>query len=611
MILNQGVSLRVKILLILTMLPLVMLGTYLFIVLNVFKSDKLAYVYETTSSTTQNIANQVSTSINSILSIVRPMVDDFYANDGFAAVSKAIMDVENPISWVAVFVPRGGEQNMFDRIGVVEREKNVAAKDLAQIKTLGLGLAEVFKSELVVQIPFADERLLIYEKVGKKVFVIMGNVPAMHRLFHGQGAIKSFLVNNAGGILLGLSGKGDEVSTFVENVGRDYFFRLRQQKATSGTERMSDGKNDFYLASFAKIGIAGLSIVSFIPQAEALSAIKTIVIRSILFALLLISLSIFISLIASGRLTAAISDLFEATKKIADGNFNIRVSVNANDEVGALAASFNSMAEQISVLMSETAEKSRMENELKTAKTVQETLFPDSEAQLGVIKVVGYYEPASECGGDWWHYSETKDRIYFWIGDATGHGASAALLTSAAKSAATLIESLNVDPEQAMYLMNQSIYEVSKGKIMMTFFIGCFDKYTKVLKYVNASHEPPLLVRKATSAPSKDDLVPLQDSIGPRLGQERGTVYKQAQIDLNLGDRIIFYTDGLYDIRNPDKKQMGERKFIRTFLQFNQNYAPIGQIMSNLIKETRDYRQATPLDDDVTFFMCEYVNQKI
>ncbi len=107
---------------------------------------------------------------------------------------------------------------------------------------------------------------------------------------------------------------------------------------------------------------------------------------------------------------------------------------------------FNIMAAEVSRLLDQTAEKARMESELQTAKTVQETLFPETRAKIGPLAIAGYYEPASECGGDWWHYCQIGNKIFLWIGDATGHGAPAALITSAAKSASTIIERLNISP---------------------------------------------------------------------------------------------------------------------------------------------------------------------
>src|SRR5690606_35511909 len=110
-----------------------------------------------------------------------------------------------------------------------------------------------------------------------------------------------------------------------------------------------------------------------------------------------------------------------------------------NDEVGGLAQGFNFMAGEVSRLMEETKEAARMEGELETVRLVQETLFPEPVKRVGDFHLAGHFEPASECGGDWWHYCKVGDKLFIWIGDATGHGAPSAMVTSAAKAAATII----------------------------------------------------------------------------------------------------------------------------------------------------------------------------
>ncbi|MBX3018910.1 MAG: serine/threonine-protein phosphatase, partial [Bdellovibrionaceae bacterium] len=207
--------------------------------------------------------------------------------------------------------------------------------------------------------------------------------------------------------------------------------------------------------------------------------------------------------------------------------------------------------------------------------------------------------------GDWWHYNWVNGKVFLWIGDATGHGAPAALITSAAKSASTIIENLRVDPATALDLLNRSIYDISKGKIMMTFFLACYDPKTRVLSYANASHEAPYLIRKNENPPKKRDLIPLNDVNNPRLGQSRETRYQQTQIELGEGDRILFYTDGIPDIQNPKKEAWGEREFIKSILASNKDYAPIDESVARLTKSFTQHRQQAPLIDDITFFMAE------
>jgi sigma-B regulation protein RsbU (phosphoserine phosphatase) len=346
-------------------------------------------------------------------------------------------------------------------------------------------------------------------------------------------------------------------------------------------------------------------VVSTVEKKKALGAVEILIRKSLIFFGILLAVTAIISLVASNTLTSALTSLFQATKKVSEGDFNIRVNVTSSDEVGALAENFNLMAAEVSRLLQETAQKARMESELQTAKTVQETLFPENEAKLGPLSISGFYEPASECGGDWWHYCQSGRKIFLWIGDATGHGAPAALITSAAKSASTIIERLNITPAQALELLNRSIYDVSKGRIMMTFFLASYDPDTAELTYANASHEAPFLIKKGSHPLKKKDLIPLNEVNNPRLGQARETKYKQTTVRLDPEDMVFFYTDGIPDIQNGAKLSWGEREFIKAIVAANKDYPSATESVARLAQMMQDHRQNGTLIDDVTFFVVK------
>ena len=124
----------------------------------------------------------------------------------------------------------------------------------------------------------------------------------------------------------------------------------------------------------------------------------------------------------------------ERVKKLSDGDFKSEVSINSGDELENLGASFNFMTSKIDSFMSEMVEKGRMESELATAQAVQSSLFPDAHIKNEKTEIAGHYESASECGGDWWGCKFVDDKLYFFVGDATGHGVPAALLTATVSS---------------------------------------------------------------------------------------------------------------------------------------------------------------------------------
>lgn len=610
---RRGLSIKYKILMLLTAVPLITLGLYLFLAIQIFENDKLAYVYESGSAVSRTLSAQTTTDLNSILMVATPVIQEFLLERQFGKVSRSILDTDGKLEWIAVF--QKSDDGTFKNTAVIDKIGGIAAQDLRSFGDLSPLFQQLKNNFRMVRIPFKDDRVLMIEKVNldgnqngfdtsSQFFVMLAKLPDLAVAFRSPGAAEFYLVNEQGLILMGPEGTA---STFLSSrMPIDFIAESKVQNLTSGTEEVKDPSGRSLLASFSRSEFADLTVVSVMDKSEALGAVDTLIIRSLVFFLLIISVSMIVSLFASGSLTSALTDLSSATKKVADGQFDIQVKVRSQDEIGSLADSFNAMAGEVSRLMGETAEKARMESELKTAQTVQETLFPPTRASMDGVDIAGYYEPASECGGDWWHYSKVEDKILFWIGDATGHGAPAALITSAAKSAATIIERLNVDPAHSLQLLNRAIYDVSKGQIMMTFFLASYDTKTKKLTYANASHEGPYLIKKKVGDLKKKDLIPLNDVNNPRLGQARETAYEQTTVDIDPGDRILFYTDGIPDIENQAKEAWGEREFIKGIIATNKDFSPISDSVDTLVTLFSGYRQNAPLKDDITFFMTEF-----
>lgn len=265
-------------------------------------------------------------------------------------------------------------------------------------------------------------------------------------------------------------------------------------------------------------------------------------------------------------------------------------------------------------LYGEVSEKARMAGELKTAQAVQKTLFPHPQLKLEEVAVTGFYEPASECGGDWWFYHRNGDKLFVYIGDATGHGAPAALVTSAARSAVSLMSMVpNLDPKRAMEFLNRAIFETSKGTMNMTFFIGAFDLKTGLLEYCNASHEPPFWIKKSVSDQArasdadetqlfkdfKAGVGALDELHGPRLGESLSSAYRQSEVQLGEDDLIILFTDGVQDARNEDRQEWGQRRFLKALQKATLETHDVDDVVQKVVGANKSFTGSTPLDDDI------------
>ena len=273
-------------------------------------------------------------------------------------------------------------------------------------------------------------------------------------------------------------------------------------------------------------------------------------------------------------------------------------------------------------LYGDVSEKARMAGELKTAQTVQRTLFPTPQLKLSDVTVTGFYEPASECGGDWWFHHEHGDKLFIYIGDATGHGASAALATSAARSAVSLLSlDINLTPQYAMSRLNHAIFETSKGSMNMTFFIGSYDRKTGQFDYCNASHEPPFWIKTSVTEAMKVDsgqkseaqlfqefksgLASLDDVHGPRLGESVNSEYRQSQVDLKTDDLIVLFTDGVQDARNEQHQEWGQRRFLKALCNATTYSHDVDDLVQQVVAENKTFTGSTPLDDDIMVIACK------
>jgi len=249
--------------------------------------------------------------------------------------------------------------------------------------------------------------------------------------------------------------------------------------------------------------------------------------------------------------------------QIARGDLEARVEVKSTDEIGILGENFNFMADQLLVLLQQTAEKARLEQELEVARTIQETLVPPNDPVAnGNLRFAGYFQPASQCGGDWWTWHQLiGDKLLIVIGDVTGHGVPSAMITAAAKAACDVARSVYSDDvavTQLLEIMNYAIFESAKRKFVMTCFASILDTKKRTITYANAGHNFPYLYR--TGEDGKGEFGSLMIR-GNRLGDLRESKYEAKSMQLIPGDLLVWYTDGIVECENEVGEEYGEKRF--------------------------------------------------
>jgi serine phosphatase RsbU (regulator of sigma subunit) len=277
-----------------------------------------------------------------------------------------------------------------------------------------------------------------------------------------------------------------------------------------------------------------------------------------LFALIGTVLAIFQGL----SISKPIKQLAWKADQIARGDLDARVDVNTGDEIGLLGENFNFMADQIAILLQQTAEKAKIEQELEVAKAIQETLVPsDAPVKKSTLTFAGFYQPAAQTGGDWWTWAElVGGKILVVIGDVTGHGVPSAMITAAAKAScdvARYVHNDDVTVTTLLEIMNHAIFESAQRRFVMTCFASIIDTKARTITYANAGHNFPYLFRPGEGKGEFGSLM----IRGNRLGDDRNSKYEAKTTELAIGDVLVWYTDGIVECENEGGEEYGEKRF--------------------------------------------------
>ncbi|MGK5092572.1 AAA family ATPase [Deltaproteobacteria bacterium TL4] len=247
----------------------------------------------------------------------------------------------------------------------------------------------------------------------------------------------------------------------------------------------------------------------------------------------------------------------------------------------------------------------RREEELKTAAAVQKALLPKHLPQVENLNLAAYFESASETGGDWYGFmSKLHDTLIILIGDVTGHGTPAALVTATASATARMLEKMyafegnrrKITPSVILSHLNHAVFEAGAPNYLMTFFVASIQLSNGLMTFANAGHVFPELIRKNRT---EKRLL----ASGKRLGCQESSIYEDNTIQLEEGDLLFFYTDGLTENLNPEGKEWGSRNLTQ-FLKSNHD-ASAQEIINQLNLEVKRFNQGTPIEDDITMVVCQ------
>jgi sigma-B regulation protein RsbU (phosphoserine phosphatase) len=246
---------------------------------------------------------------------------------------------------------------------------------------------------------------------------------------------------------------------------------------------------------------------------------------------------------------------------------------------------------------SEAAKRERMNREIEIAREVQERLFPQKLPKIEGLDCAGGCRPALGVGGDYYDFLALPGgRLGVVIGDVSGKGIAAALLM-ASLQASVRSQSLRGESDLSMVIsnVNSLIYEASTSSRYATLFYAELDPATRRLDYVNAGHNPPLLVRDGTA-------IHLETG-GTVVGLLPRFPYQQGSISLQPGDVLVGFTDGISEAMNGADEEWGEEALLKSIRACQQ--LPAEEMIPAILRDADAFVNGAPQHDDMTLVIVK------
>jgi len=284
--------------------------------------------------------------------------------------------------------------------------------------------------------------------------------------------------------------------------------------------------------------------------------------------------------------------------EIETDEFAKRAIASALDGVKTGTAAQTALAEEVARLTSaigrEMAQRERLNRELEIAREVQEYLFPQRLPVVPGLDYCGQCRPAREVGGDYYDFLELPGgKLGIAVGDVSGKGVGAALMMASLEASLRALASVVQDLADLMGRVNTLVCQASSASRYATLFYGEYDPATRHMSYVNAGHNPPIVVRNGVGA---CEVLRLEDG-GSVIGLFPQK-YQRGVFTHEPGDLIVLFTDGVSESMNIRDEEWGEERLIE--LAKTCHGLPALEGTKRILASAQAFAGGAPQHDDMT-----------
>ena len=245
-------------------------------------------------------------------------------------------------------------------------------------------------------------------------------------------------------------------------------------------------------------------------------------------------------------------------------------------------------------------EARRLEDELELAQTVQKALLPQEAPSFAGLEIAAYSRPAHFVGGDYFDFIDfSTDTHGLVIADVAGHGVSASLQMAGLQALARALVPICQSPAEVAGRIHTLFVHNIRFTTFVTMFIGSFSPESRKLTYCNAGHNPPFVIRQR---PTGDNAVCWLEPTGAAIGLVEELAFSEKALDLDSGDLLVMYTDGVVEARGPDGSDFGVERLVDTVKRLRER-SP-SEVIRGVKESFEEFVGDRPISDDTTFLVC-------
>ncbi len=613
---------------------------FFYLAQNVFSEDKRLFIMDLNLAILKSSTTEIKYGLKSRIDALQRIIPKVYSQDPSITASDKTLFSESHVPLQEELLGIQFYQ-VNESTGKYEQSRNYQNKELYE----KMGLREEFPAELEEKVPlhineFSKEELSGIRLINRSVSLGKDNniseTPVLTILFGtetisnsstskgmivavdlvqdflqkvlGQSEFADIFLISKQGMLISHHSLNDLVQSTGKPLTHPIVAKLQSKQFPRESIQAQIG-NEIYLCNVSETAFSDVFAVSQIKQSEAFSALKELRSQTLIYGVFVLSFALIFSVLFASRLTHNIRKLGEASKEIASGKLDITLDIRSSDEVSQVADSFLIMSKKISALLVESVQRAKLEKELETASLIQSTVLTPPEINHPSVDLAAYYGPSSECGGDYWDAFIINDKLTVIIGDATGHGAPAAIVTAVAKSCFSTLRLLFVKeplaPNYILTCLNNIIYSSCRGKLLMTMCVFQLNLKTGEVTVCNAGHYAPYWIQSSDKAEASNhrsikNLYARADI----LGVDPHTQYKVAQYQLKKNDTIVLLTDGVLESKNNTHNEWGENHFKKALYKYAAKST--AAIRDGLIHELKRFSEGVSQPDDITFTVLRW-----